>query len=55
MDIQPKDTSRGHFLVSLVKSLVRIGAGSALIMGHFAWAGGLLIFAEILGIVEELV
>ena len=55
INIQPKDTSRGHFLVSLLKSLVRIGAGSALVMGHVAWAGGLLIFAEVLGIVEELV
>ena len=55
LNIQPKDTSRGHFFVSLLKSLVRIGAGSALVMGHIAWAGGLLIFAEVLGIVEELV
>lgn len=53
--IQPKDTSRGHFIVSLVKSLIRIGAGSALIMGHIWWAGFLLIFAEFLGILEEIV
>ena len=55
MEVQPKDTSRGHFLVSLVKSIVRIGAGSGLILGHVWLAGFLLIFAEILGIVEELV
>lgn len=55
INIQPKDTSRGHFYVSLVKSILRIGAGSALIMDHIWWAGFLLIFAEFLGILEELV
>ncbi len=55
MDIQPKDTSRGHFYVSLVKSVIRIGAGGCLIMGNIFFAGFLLIFAEVLGIVEELV
>lgn len=55
MDIQPKDTSRGHFYVSLVKSIIRIGAGGCLIMGNIFFAGFLLIFAEVLGIVEELV
>jgi len=37
-----------HFYVSVVKSAVRIGAASALIMGSF-------MLAEILGIVEEIV
>jgi len=64
MEVQPKDPSKGHFYVSLVKSFVRIGAGAALIMAwafpfeteaFIAAAGGLLIVAEILGIVEELV
>ncbi len=55
MDIQPKDTSRGHFYVRLVKSVIRIGAGGCLIMGNIFFAGFLLIFAEVLGIVEELV
>ena len=55
MEIQPKDTSRGHFYVSLVKSGLRIGAGIALIRGHIVTAGALFIGAEILGIVEELV
>ena len=55
MEIQPKDTSRGHFFVSLIKSIIRIGAGGALILGHIWLAGFLLIFAEFLGIVEELV
>ena len=55
LNIQPRDTSRGHFYVSIVKSMIRIGAGGALIAGYLFFAGALLIFAEILGIVEELV
>ena len=55
IDIQPKDTSRGHFYVSLVKSGLRIGAGIALLRGQLITAGALFIAAEILGIVEELV
>jgi len=55
IDIQPKDTSKGHFYVSIVKSAVRISAGATLIMGSFAVCGWLIILAEILGIVEELV
>jgi hypothetical protein len=55
MDIQPKDTSKGHFYVSIVKSAVRIAAGVALIMGAFVLTGALIILAEILGIVEEVV
>lgn len=43
-----------HFYVSLVKSVLRIAAGSFLIMGSFVVAGALFIVAEILGIVEEL-
>jgi hypothetical protein len=54
-EIQPKDTSRGHFYVSLIKSVLRIGAGSALILGHIDISGFLLILAEFLGILEELV
>jgi hypothetical protein len=55
LNIQPKDTSRGHFYVSVCKSAVRIAAGAALIMGSFAVCGWLIILAEILGIVEEIV
>lgn len=55
IDIQPKDTSKGHFYVSLVKSVLRIAAGGALISGFIVHAGVLLIVAEVLGIVEELV
>ena len=55
IEIQPKDTSRGHFYVSLVKSGLRIVAGVFLIDGNLLVAGSLLILAEGLGIIEELV
>ena len=55
IEVQPKDTSKGHFYVSLVKSGLRIVAGASLIMMGFPEAGWLFIAAEVLGIVEELV
>lgn len=55
IDIQPKDTSRGHFYVSLVKSIIRIGAGCWLMSGNLLMAGVCFILAEVLGVVEELV
>jgi hypothetical protein len=55
MEVQPKDTSKGHFYVSLVKSGLRIIAGAVLIAGNLYWAGALIIAAEVLGIVEEIV
>lgn len=55
IDIQPKDTSKGHFYVSMVKSTVRIVAGGCLITGNLLMAGVCIIMAEVLGIVEELV
>lgn len=55
MEVQPKDTSKGHFYVSLVKSGMRIIAGATLASGQLYAAGMLLIFAEMLGVVEELV
>ena len=55
IEVQPRDTSRGHFYVSLVKSGLRIVAGVFLIDGNFYVAGSLLILAEGLGIIEELV
>ena len=51
----PKDPSKGHFYVSLVKSVLRIGAGGSLLYGSLLVAGILLIVAELLGILEELV
>lgn len=56
INIQPKDVSRGHFYVSMVKSATRIAAGIALIWPQsIVLAGVFLIAAEVLGIVEELV
>lgn len=55
MNIQPKDTSCGHFYVSLVKSALRIFAGFNIVFNQLLIAGILIILAEILGIVEELV
>jgi hypothetical protein len=55
MEIQPKDTSKGHFYVSLAKSAIRIVAGVCLISGNFVFAGTGFILAEVLGIVEEIV
>jgi hypothetical protein len=64
MEVQPKDTSKGHFYVSLVKSFVRMAAGTAFILAAFnpelslkfiGTGGLLLIIAESLGIVEEIV
>ena len=50
-----KDPGRGHFYVSLVKSILRIAAGGYLITGNFLVAGALLIVAEVIGILEEIV
>jgi hypothetical protein len=55
MEIQPKDTSKGHFYVSLAKSGIRIIAGYALISGNLMLAGALFIAAEVLGVIEEVV
>ena len=55
VEVQPKDTSKGHFYVSLAKSFIRIGAGCWLMQGNLLMAGVCLILAEVLGIVEELV
>ena len=63
MNIQPKDTSKGHFYVSLAKSGLRIVAGACLITAGYSimtdsWlvaSGVFLVGAELLGILEELV
>ena len=56
MNIQPRDTSLGHFRVSMAKSAIRIAAGIVLIWPQsLILAGIFLIAAEVLGIVEELV
>ena len=55
LEVQPKDPSKGHFYVSLGKSMIRIAAGFALMNGLIVVAGGLLILAELLGVLEEIV
>ena len=45
----------GHFVVSIIKSIIRIGAGAFLMGGDVVMAGGLLIAAELLGVLEEMV
>jgi len=52
--LEPKDVSKKHFYISLVKSAVRVWAGWALINLQVPLAGVLLIAAEILGVWEEL-
>jgi len=55
VDIQPKDTSKGHFYVSLAKSGIRIFAGGVLMAGNVWLAGLCIVLAEVLGVVEEIV
>lgn len=55
MTAQPKDPSKKHFYVSLVKSVFRMFAGIALINSDMVMAGALLIAAEALGVLEEMV
>tara|TARA_R110002167_G_scaffold304547_3_gene508811 strand:+ start:380 stop:541 length:162 start_codon:yes stop_codon:yes gene_type:complete len=51
---EPKDVSKKHFYISIVKSLIRASSGWALLIGNIALAGFLLIVAEVFGIAEEL-
>ena len=44
-----------HLRISLAKSLLRFGAGFYLVLGNLLMAGLLIIFAEVLGVLEELV
>ena len=46
---------KNHLIASLIKSAFRIGAGVALATGFLTSAGILLVVAEVIGIVEELV
>lgn len=58
MEINSKDPSKGHFYVSIVKSLLRLGACYGLYLTGdtlLIMVGALFGLAEILGIVEELV
>lgn len=57
MTVAAKDPGKGHFWVSMIKSGVRcLGYGIMIgVGGPVAWAGIVLLVAEVLGIVEELV
>jgi len=44
-----------HFRISIIKSGLRIGAGLCFIEGNVIPGGILLIVAEILGILEEII
>lgn len=44
-----------HLYISLVKSILRIIAGGSLMGGLLVTGGLLIVMAEVLGIVEELV
>lgn len=55
MKINLVDPGKGHFYVSLIKSIIRIAAGTFLVFGNLLVAGILLVLAELLGIVEEIV
>jgi hypothetical protein len=52
--MEPKDTSKRHFYISLVKSVIRIAAGVSIIFGNVVAGGALIIVAEVLGVAEEL-
>lgn len=52
--MQPRDTSKKHFYISLTKSGFRIVAAGALVLESFVAAGVFLFVAELLGILEEL-
>lgn len=44
-----------HLRISIAKSILRIVAGTFLVFGSLFWAGAMLIAAETLGVLEELV
>lgn len=54
-NIQPKDPSKWHFRISIVKSGMRVAAGLRLLQGDIFGAGVFLIIAECLGVLEEVV
>lgn len=52
--MQPKESkSTTHFIISMIKSVIRIGAGIMLFLGDVIGSGLLFVGAEVLGIIEE--
>jgi len=55
MKFQEKgSTAKKHFQISLIKSIIRIGACVVLCYGNYIGAGVGLAIAEVLGIYEEI-
>jgi len=52
--MEPKDPSKKHFYISIVKSGIRIGAAVSLMLNSIVLAGALLLLAELFGIWEEM-
>lgn len=46
---------KNHQRISFAKSFIRVVAGAALMSGMLYWAGALIIAAEVLGVLEEMV
>ncbi|MFA5760052.1 MAG: hypothetical protein WC942_11970 [Clostridia bacterium] len=44
-----------HFNISLIKSGIRVLAGFYLVLGYLVICGLLIIFAELFGVIEEIV
>ena len=56
LDVAGKDPGKGHFIISIVKSAIRIVGCLALIFtGSLFAAGVTFLIAEVLGILEEIV
>ena len=56
MEFQEKGSgAKKHFLVSLVKSVIRIGGCGFLFCGEYMYAGIILGLAELVGVYEEIV
>ena len=52
---EPKNPSKKHFYISMIKSGVRIlGCGVCLFTGNVIWLASGFLVAELLGIAEEL-
>ena len=55
LKVEPKDPSKMHFYISLVKSVVRIAGCIAVVGGaSIFWLASAFLVAELLGIAEEL-
>lgn len=52
---EPKDPSKKHMYISFLKSAIRIsGCVFAILTMNWMWLAGSFLFAELLGVAEEL-